>query len=229
MMSHRPRVAGLEVLDQQVSQTSPAQATAADPVLQAAYDSIMELGLRRTTMVDVARRAGVSRMTIYRRYDDLSRLLSELLTVELGSVMTAARDSTKDLPDARQRLTHTVTRTVAVLIGHPLLTKILAVDPEVLIPFMVDRLGTTQRLAIDELRRFVAAGQPESGDGSIRSGDADAMALTILGFAQSLVFSARAFIATDPGGGIYPELEILTFAYLDPRAAGTAERSHRDA
>lgn len=229
MVSHRPRIASLEVLDQQLSQASPAPTTAADPVLQAAYDSIMEVGLRRTTMVDVARRAGVSRMTIYRRYDDLSRLLSELLTVELGSVMAIARDSTADLPDARQRLTHTVTRTVAVLIEHPLLTKILAVDPEVLIPFMVDRLGTTQRLAIDELREFVAAGQPGSGDGSIRAGDPDTMALTILGFAQSLVFSARAFIASDPTGGIYPELEILTSAYLDPRAGNSTDRSATNA
>jgi AcrR family transcriptional regulator len=33
---------------------------------------VMDLGPSRTTMAEVARRAGVSRMTLYRRYDDLT-------------------------------------------------------------------------------------------------------------------------------------------------------------
>ena len=42
-----------------------------DRVLDAARACVLDVGVRRTTMTDVARRAGVSRMTLYRRFPDL--------------------------------------------------------------------------------------------------------------------------------------------------------------
>ena len=58
----------------------PGQATPLepDPVLDAARESILAVGFRRTTLTDVARRAGVSRMTIYRRFADMKALLADL-------------------------------------------------------------------------------------------------------------------------------------------------------
>ena len=42
-----------------------------DRVLDAARACVLAVGVRRTTVTDVARRAGVSRMTLYRRFPDL--------------------------------------------------------------------------------------------------------------------------------------------------------------
>src|SRR5689334_17058960 len=64
---------------------------AADPVLDAARACVLAVGVRRTTFSDVARRAGVSRMTLYRRYPDLEALLSALMTYEFGAIVAAAR------------------------------------------------------------------------------------------------------------------------------------------
>ena len=49
-------------------------APALDPLLAATRDCVMDVGLKRTTLADVARRAGVSRMTVYRQYGDLSAI-----------------------------------------------------------------------------------------------------------------------------------------------------------
>ncbi len=195
---------------------SPAPATMNDAVLRATYDSIMEVGVRRTTLADVARRAGVSRMTVYRKYDDLSRLLSALLTVELGAIFETAIEDARDLPHARARLAHLVASTCGALTAHPVFARVLSLDPEVLLPLIVDRIGSTQRNALELNVEMIKSGQLPKGDGSIRPGDPDVMALAILMAGQSFVFSSRAIATADPLGHIFPEIEIMTSRYLEP-------------
>src|ERR1700752_4904828 len=55
--------------------------------LDAARDCILDVGWRRTTLTEVARRAGVSRMTIYRTWADMPQLLADLMTREWGGVV----------------------------------------------------------------------------------------------------------------------------------------------
>ncbi|MCW2850996.1 MAG: TetR/AcrR family transcriptional regulator, partial [Nocardioides sp.] len=51
-----------------------------DAYLDAARACILDVGWRRTTLTEVARRAGVSRMTIYRSWSDMQTLLGDLMT-----------------------------------------------------------------------------------------------------------------------------------------------------
>src|SRR6478736_859810 len=60
-----------------------------DGLLDAARASILAVGWRRTTLTDVARRAGVSRMTLYRRWPDMQSLLADLMTREWTTAMAA--------------------------------------------------------------------------------------------------------------------------------------------
>ena len=64
--------------------------------LDAARACILDVGWRRTTLTEVARRAGVSRMTIYRTWSDMPQLLGDLMTREWGNVVAAIVDG----PDA---------------------------------------------------------------------------------------------------------------------------------
>ncbi|MEI6620534.1 MAG: TetR/AcrR family transcriptional regulator [Actinomycetes bacterium] len=193
---------------------APAPQTRDDPVLRATYDSVMEVGVRRTTLADVARRAGVSRMTVYRKYDDLSRLLAALLSVELAAILASAKEHTMDSRDTRTMLARTVTRATVDLATHPVLARVLAVDPEAMLPLIVDRFGSTQLVALAQVADMIRAGQSPDGDGSIRAGDPEMLALTILAYTQSFVFSARAISTVDPLGKSYAELETLTLRYL---------------
>ena len=184
-----------------------------DPVLRAAHACVMDVGLRRTTLADVARRAGVSRMTVYRQFDDLTGIVSALLTAELVALLDSAWADTARLPTARDRLVEAGALVVERLVHHPLYRRVLDVDPELLLPLVVDRFGSTQLAAIEVVAGMVAQGV---GEGSVRPVDPHLAATCLLLTAQSFVFSARVVEHETPPGATAGELRRLFDGYLAP-------------
>ena len=182
-------------------------------MLAAAHACVLDVGLRRTTLADVARRAGVSRMTVYRQYGDLSTIVNELLTAELVGLIDGARREVEQLPTARERLVEAGVLVVQRLSAHPLWCKVLDLDPELLLPLVVDRFGATQRVAID-----LVAAQVEEGfaDGSVRRLDPRLAATCLLLTAQSFIFSARVIAAEHKQEETAGELRRLLDGYLRP-------------
>jgi AcrR family transcriptional regulator len=184
-------------------------------ILDAAAECVLAFGVRRTSLSDVARRAGVSRPTVYRYWPDLQALVADLMTRELAAVFTgAAQDPSGSPGSVRERAVRQFLAAVAGLRAHPLLNKIIQVDPELLQPYIFDRLGASQRLAMGFIAELITAGQR---DGSIRAGDETAMAAAVLLSVQSLVLSAR---VTD--GLVTPaqrdaEAALLLDRYLRPQ------------
>ena len=56
-------------------------------LLDAALHEVLAHGIRRTSASDIARRAGVSRQTLYRYWPDVQALLAALVTRELFEVV----------------------------------------------------------------------------------------------------------------------------------------------
>jgi len=54
---------------------SEARGLIPEGILTATRDTVLAVGVRRTTLTDVARRAGVSRMTLYRLVPDVTTLV----------------------------------------------------------------------------------------------------------------------------------------------------------
>jgi AcrR family transcriptional regulator len=182
---------------------------AMDPLLAAARECVMDVGFKRTTLADVARRAGVSRMTVYRQYGDLPTIVNALLTCEFVALIGDVRAEVEHLPTGRERLVEAGVRLVEKLVQHPLYRRVLDVDPELLLPLVVDRFGSTQKAAIDVVAEQVASGQR---DGSIRAVDPQLAATCLQLTAQSFVFSARVVEGQD----VLPELRRLLDSYLKP-------------
>src|SRR5688572_28125013 len=105
----------------------PAKAASTDAYLDAARDCILDVGWRRTTLTEVARRAGVSRMTIYRTWPDMPQLLGDLMTREWAAVVTAS-DPDSDIVDR-------VFATIRALRDNELFLRIVELDPELLLPY----------------------------------------------------------------------------------------------
>lgn len=163
-----------------------------DPVLDAARESILAVGFRRTTLTDVARRAGVSRMTIYRRFADMKALLADLLVREWGELLAATPVRDPDQVTAAS-LADSITAMVRALRDDPLFARIVEVDPELLLPYVLERRGRNQELLREALADAVRAGQEA---GTVRSVDPDLLARSVLLSAQGFLLSSA--IMTDP-------------------------------
>ena len=188
-------------------------ATSDVALLDAARASILAVGWRRTTLTDVARRAGVSRMTIYRRWPDMQTLLADLLVREWGGLIdTALLDPDTAETSGLQRLGRGVVATVGALRENPLFVKIVEVDPELLLPYVLDRLGRNQEHVLELLSAAIRAGQ---ADGSVRAGDADLLARSLLLAVQGSVLSART-MPDSLRGPLDAELALLVERYLAP-------------
>lgn len=198
-----------------------------DAVLDATRASVLAVGVRRTTLTDVARRAGVSRMTLYRLVPDVTTLILEVMTREFGALLAAAEDEVRALPTARERLVESVVRVAERLPQAPLFQRILDVDPELLLPYVTDRLGATQRLAVGHVRRMLAEGL---ADGSVRDCDPDLVALSLVLAVTPHVLSARVLDQETDRGRAAEELHHLLDSWLrSPGGAPVVARSRRRA
>jgi len=186
-----------------------------DGVLDAARDCVLAVGVRRTTLTDVARRAGVSRMTIYRRWPDVRTLVADLMTREWAGVVSRVAPP-QDGSQVRPQAVSALVGGVAELRAHPLFHKILEVDPEVLLPYMLERLGTSQEAMLRALEATLRAGHR---DGSVRAGDPARQARSVLLVLQSFAMSGH--IMTDDGPALSAaafddELRQILERYLTP-------------
>ena len=155
-------------------------------LLDATQEAVLDVGLRRTTLADVARRAGVSRMTVYRQFDDLDSLVAALLTREISALLLEVEAEIAPLGSTRERVVEACVRTVERLRDHALYRRLLDVDPEMLLPFVFDRFGSSQRVARDLVVQTLT-----EADASVRELDPETAATAVLLVCQSFVFSAR--------------------------------------
>jgi AcrR family transcriptional regulator len=188
----------------------PPLTEADDRYLDAAREAILAVGWSRTTLTDIARRAGVSRMTIYRNWPDMGALLADLMTREWAALVHA--DTTGD--DELERLVRSGVATVRAIRDNPLFARIIELDPELLLPYLLDRPGRSQRLVVDLIADQIRAGQAA---GDIRAGNPELLARSIVLATHGFTLSTQ----TMTGAGLTErafddELATLLERYLRP-------------
>ena len=182
-------------------------------LLDAARACVEERGIGRTTVSDVARRAGASRMTVYRTFPDAATLWSSLLTREVGMVVAAAQSAAAGLPTARARLIEAVALSVAALRRDRVIRRVIELDGERLLPYLTTRRGRAQEIALDAIRGHLAAGRD---DGSIREIRDDAVALLLELVVRSLVTASPSLAADPLAPAVDSELRLMLDAWLRP-------------
>lgn len=185
--------------------SQPVADEVSNRLLDAASALIVRSGPGAATVSAIATEAGVSRMTVYRKFPDRHAILAALFNREFGAIVE--QTARIEVPTQRDRVVESVALSVDRINNHPLMRAILEHEPAELTEWITGRLGATQRLARAVLREQIAAGQPGTGDGSIRVGDPDAMSLTLVLVAQTFVFAHRI-------GGDDAELRHLVKGYL---------------
>src|SRR3954470_21156962 len=160
-----------------------------DPILDAARATVLDFGVGRATVSEVARRAGVSRMTVYRRHPDGAALVRALMAREFSAVLEQAEQETAWLGTARERLVAGAIRCVDLLAVNPVLVRILELDGERLLPYFTGTPGRFQRFAHDLLLERVKRCQEEGSEGD---GAAEQLASTVELALRGVVLSGHA-------------------------------------
>lgn len=169
---------------------APAR-SGSDAYLDAAREALLDLGWSRTTLTEIARRAGVSRMTLYRAWPDMNALLGDLMTREWADVLAL---STAD--DYRVRIVESVLGSVQALRANAVFARIIELDAERLLPYLIERTGRVQDSLITFLADGIRAGQTAH---QVRSGDPDLIARAVLLQAQGFALSAPVLAPTVEG------------------------------
>lgn len=132
-------------------------------VLDAAYEQFSAMGVRRSTVDDVARRANVSRITVYRRFATKDELVDQVVLREYRRYFDRFRADIRDAPTAADRVVMGFVSSLRTIRGNPIIGGLLTAEPDTVVGSMIGDQGRTvamvREFVADRLRREQRDGQ----------------------------------------------------------------------
>ncbi|MEQ3724218.1 TetR/AcrR family transcriptional regulator [Alcanivorax sp.] len=157
-----------------------------EKILDAGLALFVEFGLRRTTMEDVASRAGIGRATAYRRFADKDQLIQVVILRECQQQLAMIEGDLKNVDGGLERVLESFVLAVTRAHRHPLLKRLLTSEPEIILPLLTQRLWQMMGF----FRTYLAALlQVEQDNGEIRPQPMEPLAELMLRLMQSMVLS----------------------------------------
>ncbi|MHC9297156.1 TetR/AcrR family transcriptional regulator [Mycobacterium sp. LTG2003] len=180
-----------------------------DRILDAAASCVLAFGIDRVTLAEIARRAGVSRPTVYRRFPDTRSILAALLTARIVRVL----DDVESAGRGREALVERIV-TVAQRLRHDdVIMAVLHTAPDLAMVYIAERLGTSQQILIDAVAGELKLAQE---DGSVRAGDTRQLATMCLLITQSAIQSGQMVEPILDADALAAELAHSLNGYLKP-------------
>lgn len=121
-------------------------------VLDSAYEQFCRMGIQRSTMEDVARRAKVSRITVYRRFATKDVLAEQVIAREFRRYFDRFLLDIARARTAEERVVIGFVSSLRTLRGNPLIGGLLAVEPDQFVGSLIGDQGRT----VAAVRQFVA-------------------------------------------------------------------------
>lgn len=126
-------------------------------ILDAALTQVAAVGVRRTTMDDVARRAGVGRVTVFRRFGGKEALLEALAVREARRFFAEIDAATRGLDDPVERTVASFVTGLRLSRGHPLLDRLARIEPDTVLATLAQGRPPLMALARDYVARPLRA------------------------------------------------------------------------
>jgi AcrR family transcriptional regulator len=118
-------------------------------ILAATLEQAELVGVRRTTMEDVARRSGVGRATLYRRFPTKALLIDAVVLAEARRYLDGSAQARSRATTFEDRMVYSTMFTVTFLREHTLLKKLLRTEPETILPSLTVDAGAILDFATD--------------------------------------------------------------------------------
>jgi len=180
-----------------------------DRILEAAAYCVTAYGVERVTLAEIARRARVSRPTVYRRWPDIRSVLAALLTARI----VGALDAVPTRGVGREAVVERIVAVADHLRDDEVVMSVLNRAPELTMVYTTERLGTSQQILIDTLAADIKLAQD---DGSVRPGEPRPLAAMCLLIARSTIQSGQIVAVILDARALDVELAHCLDGYLKP-------------
>ncbi|MEU1206666.1 helix-turn-helix domain-containing protein [Nocardia sp. NPDC005825] len=116
------------------SKNAPGTDSIEDRILDAALVQFGRVGVKKTTIEDVARQAEVDRVTVYRRIGSRDELVRAVTAREVRRLL----EDLEDIPSRHDTFADTVAAVFSTVVTrwrtHPLVERLMTLEPERLLP-----------------------------------------------------------------------------------------------
>lgn len=127
--------------------------TMEDKILSAALAEFADSGMEGATMDDVAVRAGVGRMTVFRRFGSKQKLVERVMIRELRRFLLEVDERLNAVDGIEERVAEAFVCCVRAGTEHPLLSRVVAREPGA----FFERLSAGSPSPLELGRAYVAA------------------------------------------------------------------------
>ncbi|WP_422743276.1 TetR family transcriptional regulator [Mycobacterium sp. WMMD1722] len=139
---------------------SPTPEGNAERILDAALKQFELFGIRRSTVEDITRRSGLARVTLYRTFANKDAIVEAVLLRELERFLSDLAAEAGRYRGAEDKLVEGFVFTLTTLRAHPLLQRLLATEPETMLPFLTVEGDGVIRTASSFLAHQLAVALP---------------------------------------------------------------------
>lgn len=148
----------------------PDEPTVRERLLDATLDVAADHGLARLSVGDVAKRAGLSRQTLYKHFGSKDELVGATVLREASRLVEGALAAADLDDDPVMALESGIAEALRQVRHHPLLDRLVATEPEALLPLLID--GDSSVLPAVELicRQLIEQRLPELDEAGVRAG-----------------------------------------------------------
>jgi AcrR family transcriptional regulator len=161
----------------------PGADAATDAILDAAVVEFQQHGFRRVALDDVARRAGVSRTTIYRRFAGRDELVAAVIDRENAVLFANIADELKSRRPQSNYYVEAFTLSIVRFREHRVLTRMLADEPGL----MLELAHQHWEPAVERMAAALRVIFPDGFADQIVGGVVDELADTILRYAAMVL------------------------------------------
>lgn len=125
-------------------------------------------GLGRMSLEDVGRESGLSRQTVYRYFESKQALVTAVILREEEVLITKVQQAIAQHVDLRPAFEAGIRTMLETTRAHPLLDRLLATEPEALLPFLTTGAGPVLTAARPALEDFFTERLPHLSPPTVR-------------------------------------------------------------
>nr|WP_063020366.1 TetR/AcrR family transcriptional regulator [Nocardia niwae] len=122
-----------------------------EKLLESALSAFLDFGIKRTSMGEIARRAGISPATLYRRYESKNDLVEAVSVREAQRFVASIEKQVRTVSGNDDQLVEIFVAFIGAIAGNELLRRLLRTEPDLILPRLTTEAGPILAVGRDYL------------------------------------------------------------------------------